>query len=36
MRGDGDVDSIRASLGCTSREECIVRNSTVLQIMDEG
>ncbi|EAT83278.2 hypothetical protein SNOG_09086 [Parastagonospora nodorum SN15] len=36
MRGDGDVDSIRASLGCTSREECSVRNSTVLQIMDEG
>jgi len=36
MRGDGDVDSIRALLGCTSREECSVRNSTVLQIMDEG
>jgi hypothetical protein len=36
MRGDGDVESVRASLGCAGRESCSVRNSTVLQIMDEG
>jgi hypothetical protein len=36
MRGQGDVDSIRASLGCAGRESCTVRNSTVLQIMDEN
>lgn len=36
MRGEGDVDSIRASLGCAGRQSCTVRNSTVLQIMDEG
>ncbi|KAF2028412.1 hypothetical protein EK21DRAFT_113907 [Setomelanomma holmii] len=35
MRGDGDIDAVRASLGCKGREECTVRNSTVLQIMDE-
>jgi hypothetical protein len=35
MRGDGDMDSARASLGCFGREECSVKNSTVLQIMDE-
>jgi hypothetical protein len=36
MRGDGDVESVRKSLGCAGREECNVRNSTVLQILDEG
>lgn len=36
MRGDGDIDSARASLGCSGPEECSVKNSTVLQIMDEG
>jgi len=36
MRGDGDFDSARALLGCTGPEECNVKNSTVLQIMDEG
>jgi hypothetical protein len=36
MRGDGDVESVRAALGCAGRENCNVRNSTVLQIMDEG
>lgn len=36
MRGDGDVESVRASLGCAGRQSCSVRNSTVLQIMDEG
>jgi hypothetical protein len=36
MRGDVDMEAIRASLGCAGRKECNVRNSTVLQIMDEG
>jgi hypothetical protein len=36
MRGDVDMETLRASLGCAGREECSVRNSTVLQIMDEG
>jgi hypothetical protein len=36
MRGYGDIDSARASLGCHGPEECSVKNSTVLQIMDEG
>lgn len=36
MRGEGDVNSIRASLGCAGRESCTVRNSTVLQILDES
>jgi hypothetical protein len=38
MRGDGnvDIDSVRASLGCKGREKCSVKNSRVLQIMDEG
>lgn len=36
MRGDGDIDSARARLGCHGREECNVKNSTVLQIIDEG
>jgi hypothetical protein len=36
MRGDGDVESVRKSLGCSGHEECNVRNSTVLQILDEG
>jgi hypothetical protein len=35
MRGDGDIESARASLGCFGREDCNVKNSTVLQIMDE-
>lgn len=35
MRGDGDIEAVRASLGCKGREDCTVRNSTVLQIMDE-
>jgi hypothetical protein len=36
MRGDVDMETIRASLGCAGRIECNVRNSIVLQIMDEG
>lgn len=35
MRGDGDRDSIRASLGCRGQQTCIIKNSTVLQVMDE-
>jgi hypothetical protein len=36
MRGNGDVESVRQSLGCAGRKECSVRNSTVMQVMDEG
>lgn len=36
MRGDGDTEAIRAKLGCAGRAQCSVKNSTVLQIMDEG
>ncbi|KAF1975182.1 hypothetical protein BU23DRAFT_552597 [Bimuria novae-zelandiae CBS 107.79] len=36
MRGHGDRESIRASLGCRGQEHCTIKNSTVLQIMDEG
>ncbi|KAF2871221.1 hypothetical protein BDV95DRAFT_607487 [Massariosphaeria phaeospora] len=35
MRGDGDRDSIRTSLGCNGPGDCTIKNSTVLQIMDE-
>lgn len=35
MRGDGDCDSVRASLGCRGQQTCNIKNSTVLQIMDE-
>ncbi|KAH8688902.1 hypothetical protein GQ44DRAFT_720655 [Phaeosphaeriaceae sp. PMI808] len=34
MRGDGDCD-FRASLGCRGQNTCNVKNSVVLQIMDE-
>jgi hypothetical protein len=27
---------VRKSLGCAGREECSVRSSTVMQVMDEG
>jgi hypothetical protein len=36
MRGYGDRESIRASLGCRGQETCTVKNSMVMQIMDEG
>jgi hypothetical protein len=36
MRGDGDRISARASLGCKSDEECTIRNSTLMQILDDG
>lgn len=36
MRGDGDKDSVRASLGCRGREGCNIKNTTVLQVMEES
>jgi hypothetical protein len=35
MRGDGDRSQIRASLGCVGDEECNVKNTRVLELMDE-
>jgi hypothetical protein len=35
MRGDGDRSRIRASLGCVGDKECSVKNSRVLELMDE-
>ncbi|XP_014559896.1 hypothetical protein COCVIDRAFT_90630 [Bipolaris victoriae FI3] len=35
MRGDGDRSRIRASLGCVGDEECNVKNTRVLELMDE-
>jgi hypothetical protein len=35
MRGDGDRESVRASLGCIDQGDCNIKNSTVLQIMDQ-
>lgn len=35
MRGDGDWDSAHASLGCIRGEGCTIKNSTIMQIMDE-
>jgi hypothetical protein len=35
MRGDGDKHRIRASLGCRDQEDCNVKNSIVLELMDE-
>jgi hypothetical protein len=35
MRGDGDRHRIRASLGCHGNKECNVKNSIVLELMDE-
>jgi hypothetical protein len=36
MRGDGDRVAAKASLGCRSDEECTIRNSTLMQILDDG
>jgi hypothetical protein len=36
MRGDGDRHRIRASLGCQGDQECSVKNTLVLELMDEG
>jgi hypothetical protein len=35
MRGDGDSAAARASLGCTTGEVCSIKNSVLMQIMDE-
>ncbi|KAH6866465.1 hypothetical protein BKA58DRAFT_363821 [Alternaria rosae] len=35
MRGDGDRHRIRASLGCQGDQECSVKNTLVLELMDE-
>jgi hypothetical protein len=35
MRGDGDRESVRTSLGCRGSAECSIKNTTVLQVMDE-
>jgi len=35
MRGDGDRQKIRASLGCHGDKECSVKNTLVLELMDE-
>jgi len=35
MCGDGDRNRIRASLGCRGDEECKVKNTLVLELMDE-
>lgn len=35
MRGDGDRSRIRASLGCVGEKECTVKNTRVLELMDE-
>ncbi|KAF1828192.1 hypothetical protein BDW02DRAFT_268201 [Decorospora gaudefroyi] len=35
MRGDSDKHRIRASLGCQGDKECNVKNSIVLELMDE-
>lgn len=35
MRGDADRSRIRASLGCVGDEECTVKNTRVLELMDE-
>lgn len=36
MRGDQDHESVRASLGCRGQETCTIKNSIVMQILDEG
>ncbi|KAF2188561.1 hypothetical protein K469DRAFT_83060 [Zopfia rhizophila CBS 207.26] len=33
MRGDEDRDLVRASLGCSGRDDCYVKNTTVFQVM---
>jgi len=36
MRGDGDEDLVRDSLGCNGRQRCTIKNTTVLQVMDQS
>ncbi|KAF1960731.1 hypothetical protein CC80DRAFT_544128 [Byssothecium circinans] len=35
MSGDKDRDLVRASLGCSGRGDCNVKNTTILQVMGE-
>jgi hypothetical protein len=35
MRGDGDDIAARASLGCKAGEVCGIKNTILMQIMDE-
>jgi hypothetical protein len=35
MRGDGDDAAARASLGCNPGQVCSIKNSFLMQIMDE-
>jgi hypothetical protein len=35
MRGDSDRHRIRASLGCHGDQDCSVKNTLVLELMDE-
>ncbi|KAF1361192.1 hypothetical protein EJ07DRAFT_40436, partial [Lizonia empirigonia] len=35
MRGDGDEAAAQASLGCNAGEVCSIKNSFLMQIMDE-
>lgn len=35
MRVDGDTEQARSQLGCNGARECHVRNSTVLQVMEQ-
>ncbi|KAF2176864.1 hypothetical protein K469DRAFT_742759 [Zopfia rhizophila CBS 207.26] len=35
MGGDKDRDLVRASLGCSGRDDCNVKNTTVLQVMGD-
>lgn len=36
MRGDGDEDLVRDSLGCNGRQRCTIKNTTVLQVIDQS
>ncbi|RFN48720.1 hypothetical protein FIE12Z_7039 [Fusarium flagelliforme] len=35
IRGHGDISNARASLGCASNDNCMVRNTDLLTLMDE-
>jgi hypothetical protein len=35
IRGHSDVSNARASLGCATNDNCMVRNTDLLNLMDE-
>lgn len=35
MRGDADRNRIKASLGCRGQKDCVVKNTLVLELMDQ-